>query len=200
VLFIFETVRPQKYLLKIIPTLQQESENIYDIIPDLDEINEVLNRLIPLPEQGSLKTLTRNQRDILVLLWKFDTTTACSHADDKNFANVTSLQRFWELPTLPYPNATIFWPFFILKSGCPKPFGNMYPQVSENQRFQALTDSLKTQLKNDCKSLNFPTYFDAYCRFSGGGDLCIKKAIKPPFVQPLLVVTPRDNEEQSKTQ
>ena len=38
---------------------------------------------------------------------------------------------------------------------------------------------------------------DLYCRFSGGGDLHIQKSIESPFVEPLILVTNSNVEEQS---
>jgi len=169
------------------------------MIPDWTGITEQLKELIPLPEDGFMELMHR-KKDLFVLLWKFETTTACSLAKEQNFINIKSPQKFWEIPTLPQPNATTFFlPFFTLFSGSGPPYhGFIYPETSEDERLQALRTSLT---KGDCSFRTFPKHFEAYCRFSGGGDLCIEKSVEPgPFVvvtpEDNEVVTPEDNEEQ----
>jgi len=159
------------------------------MIPDWTGINEQLKELIPLPEDGFMELMHR-KKDLFVLLWKFETTTACSLAKEQNFINIKSPQKFWEIPTLPQPNATTFFlPFFTLNSGSGPPYhGFIYPEASEDERLQALRTSLT---KGDCSFRTFPKHFEAYCRFSGGGDLCIEKSVEPG---PFVVVTPEDNE------
>ena len=147
-LFICDTVCPQKYLLRITRVLEP-SVNLCSVEFNVS-IKVMLSKLIPLPRDGNLEAIRRKERDILVLLWKFNVVTRCSDASNTDFHGIICSESYWTLPTLPYSSEDVFWPFFILNLGnSPTSSFNEYPQASEDVRLQALTISLQRKSKNE---------------------------------------------------
>ena len=193
-LFICETYRPQKYLLRI--TLQPAA-NIFKIQLDVDKLQQVLSELILLPRNGRLDTVPRDDKDILVLIWNFtNCTVQCSNGTSKRFLNVpcskiigiTTTAIFeWSC----YPAIFIIKPEMIDRDATSR-YGTLYPHVSEYHRVLALFTSLNNKSEDKYTVAYWPTSLNEYyCRFSRGGHLYVKQLVKPP-----LVITDGDNEEQ----
>ena len=62
-----------------------------------------------------------------------------------------------------------------------------FPEVSEQLRLNCLLKSLQVHHYN-VKLVDSTKTLHHYCQFSGGGDLCVTKDVKPP----LVIVSPTD--------
>ena len=190
-LFIFSTWKACKYLVRI----ETEPElRISDHILDMTRLKESLSEFITFPN-GKLHQICRIG-NLLVLMWNFGNYTRCSDATDEDFVSTSISEGIFKLP-MPDLKGTVSLPFFILEEEKSKVFEDVDRQIL-NKLYSFLEVSEQTRLNSLRKSLEAHRYnvdiVDSsktphhYCQFSGGGDLCVTKDVKPP----LVILSPTD--------
>lgn len=159
-------------------------------VVDTDALQKVLSSAIALPDEGVIHHLATIE-GVKVLVWKFTEFTPCSSASENNFKLVSTPKRYFDFKD-PCPKGHISLPFFLIENDEDTIFRDktnkivnelfMYPEVSEDDRMNALYDSLHLHRYNvkRCKSTKTTEH---YCEFSGGGDIYIcNKNISTPLV------------------
>ena len=177
-LFIFDTAFPQKYLLCI---AHESSTALCDIMLDLPSIEEMLREEgIVFPQDGNLQKIEMDTgEDIVLLVWKFDNLTPCSSAHGQNFANILNPVNLWKL-NITECRGTISLPFFRKIESRDGIEGDLlFSEASEATREVGLLSSLQS---NHFWVFKWSHKGDGYCKFSGGGDLCVKIGSSPSLV------------------
>ena len=184
-LFIFQTQKAQKLLLKIstVPKIVADSH-----VLDKKCLHDILSDLINLPDNGTIDYVTTIE-GLTVLVWDFDDFTMCSNVTEGDFSFVGTSTRIIDFEGPP-PDPSISLPYFILNAEKTKLFhadgslkvSFMFPEVSESTRVEALRKSLESNNYNveRCDSAKTTKH---YCEFSGGGDIFIsRKDVSVPLV------------------
>lgn len=195
-LFVFQTCYPRKHLLKI-TTVSKISIPQQHIV-DVEGLQEVLSKLIDLPDGDGELCHVGSIEDFKVLMWKFHKYTRCSNASRTDFSFVGNVEKIFQF-SQPCPDATVSLPFFILKEDKNDVFRDKdkqklkesytFPVVPENSRVDALYKSLQAHQYN-VELFHADKTSPHYCQFSGGGDLCVTKDVSSP----LVFIAPTDEE------
>ena len=197
-LFVFETHRPQKYLLHI--TTESKYKSILDHQISLTCLQRVLSESIEFPI-GNLKQICKVE-DIVILMWNFEEFTPCSGASVNDFDVVNFSKRLFDLKSASLKGradlngkGAISLPYFTLGYKQIDYFYDeedgsyMFPDTSENVRLEALPISLHANQYN-VKGWDGTKTVEHYCQFSGGGDIYIAKDNLSPV---LVFVVPKDS-------
>ena len=177
VLFIFETKKAQKILLRISPEMFRT--------PKVD-VKYFLRAVRSVPDKGSLHEVA-NYDDFRVFVWVFEKATPCSEVK-KNDVEITKLEKIIEGE--PKSGGKISYPYFTLKLGLEPHVNVTYPcDRLEHERVEAISTSLQQQghiVHNIRKIQNH------YCEFTGGGDIYIENVEGP-----LVFKSPDDDDDEA---
>ena len=181
----FQTRRPQKHLKITIESVSDTSILIHHI--DLSSLQKVLSESIGLLPEGNLK-ITCKVEDIVILMWDFKDFTPCRGASFEDFVGIDHSERYFTIEnaslrgkgeiTLPY--------FTLVRNKKTDDFDKKdilytFPECSENERVEALRNSLQAN-GYIVKRWDSSKTVEHYCQFSGGGDIYICKDNVPVLV------------------
>ena len=156
VLFIFETKKAQKILLRISPKMFRT--------PKLD-VKYLLRAVRSVPDKGSLLQVAKYD-DFRVFVWVFEKATPCSEVK-KNDVEITELEKIIEGE--PKSGGKISYPYFTLKLGLEPHVNDTFPcDRLEHERVDAISSSLQQQghiVHNIGKIQNHYCEF-IYCEFN----------------------------------
>ena len=170
VLFIFETAKAQKILLRMSPKMPGT--------PNFDEqyLLRYVRRNYSVPNKGSACEVAEYD-DCRVFVWVFEKATACSEVK-KNDVKITRLQKI--IKGEPMSGGKISYPYFTLKLGLEPHVKHTFPSnMYEQDRLNAISKSLQ-------QHGHMVNYFgkiqSRYCEFTGGGDIYIENEVEGPLV------------------
>ena len=155
----------QKIFLKVEPSGSGNSKIPYilEVVKDKGDITVNNGKIV------KLATVDHGYR---VYIWKFTNLTGCSSAKSDHFVSVLETEKFIEGD--PETGGRLTYPFFTLKQGKMPRDGDTCSASSEQNRINALMVSLQ-------KSGHYVQVvysIQAYCPFSGGGDIYIQNDLK----------------------
>ena len=170
VLFIFETEKAQKILLRILPKMPRTPEF------DVQYLLQAVRRNYSVPDKGSACQVAEYD-DCRVFVWVFEKATCCSEVK-KNDVKITKSKKIIEGE--PTSGGKISYPYFTLKFGLEPHVNDTFPcDKLENDRLDAISTSLQQQG-------HIVHYFGKiqshYCEFTGGGDIYIENTVEGPLV------------------
>lgn len=176
-LFVFETWRAQKVLLKV--TSRRHSS--VDIL-EMDSLLQTLHAMesfTTLPDDGGEILKFTKIEGIHVLVWNFDEFTPCSSAEEKHFSSVVSEISHNKLLINPKKGGEISFPYFTLDQNAKPDPETCYPSSPlEIQRITALRTSLG-KLGYIVHNFVGNTH-NHFCEFSRGGDIYFINEVSIP--------------------
>ena len=174
VLFIFETKKAQKILLKI--ERKPSTACDFDVGYLLKYVQKIDN--ISIPKSGNIVEIGKCD-DLRVFIWKFKNCVACSKATHKDFRMVKQSQK--KIEGMPNSKGRISYPYFTLKLNQDLSEDDTYPSPEfERIRVDMFSTSLQLHgyVVHQCGAAG--SY--CFCEFSGGGDFYVAGQVAEPLV------------------